>query len=120
MYNNCAVFMYFIIVSKSVTFFRSKKSRKYPIYKNPISVNPENGCSCMRVFTVSSKKLKPAEKNSSRRGIFEQATNEVQIEYSLRRLRDSGISVKMLFSRSGWLFATKGSFHYNNPDDKPC
>ena len=41
-------------------FFRSKKLRtlsgwfhlKYPKYKNPISLNPENGCSCMRVFTV--------------------------------------------------------------------
>jgi len=52
--------MYFIIVNP-LHFFRNKKLRtrsggfhlKYPIYKNPISLNPENyGFSCMQVFTV--------------------------------------------------------------------
>ena len=55
--------MYLIIFSKSLIFFRSKILRtlrtlsgwfhlKYPIYKNPISLNPENECSWMRVVTV--------------------------------------------------------------------
>ena len=44
----------------------NNKKIKYPIYKNPISLNPENGCSCMRVFTVT--KLSALASSRRRRG----------------------------------------------------
>ena len=53
-YSKCTTTYIFLEV-KNIEHLRTLSGwfhLKYPIYKNPISLNPENGCSCMWVFTV--------------------------------------------------------------------